>query len=144
MRYLCQGYLDESTWSAMSLLDRAAFVRECLAYGQTLRAGGHWDCGVAASANAMVLRWEQGKVTAVAATKLDPIRAPWRETAMLNAQDLNHAICLLSAHPCLRRGGRLEVWPAEEVPSSAAAVPKLPSHPRFAPRGAFQPPESEP
>jgi len=116
MKYICLGYLEEDKWDAMSKSAQDAFINECLAYDDVLRKHGHIIGGEALQSvrTATTLRFQNGKVSIT--------DGPFAETKeqlggilVLEAQDLNHAIQLMSKHPGLRLGGCFEVRPTEEI-----------------------------
>jgi hypothetical protein len=115
MKYICLGYMDENKWSAMSESERNAFMDECFAYDDVLREHGHFAGGEALQSprNAATLRFENGKVSVT--------DGPFAETKeqlggilVLEANDLNHAIQLMSKHPGVR-GGPFEIRPAADL-----------------------------
>jgi hypothetical protein len=114
MKYLCLGYIGEKTLEAMSDKEREAFIEECFAYDDVLRKGGHFLGGEAlqGSRSAATLRFQDGKVSVT--------DGPYAETKeqlggilVLEANDLNHAIQLMSKHPGVRKGP-FEIRPAAE------------------------------
>jgi hypothetical protein len=115
MKYICLGYMDENKWSTMPESERTAFIDECLAYDDELRKNGHFAGGEALQSprNAATLRFQNGKVSVT--------DGPFAETKeqlggilVLEANDLNHAIQLMSKHPGVR-GGPFEVRPAADL-----------------------------
>jgi hypothetical protein len=99
----------------MSDSERSAMVEECFAYDDVLRSGGHIVGGEALgpARHAVTLRYQGGKVV--------PTDGPYAETKeqlggilVLEANDLNHAIQLMSKHPGVRLGGPFEIRPANE------------------------------
>lgn len=101
----------------MSKSEQEAFMNECLAYDEVLRKNGHIIGGEALQSvrTATTLRFRNGKISIT--------DGPFAETKeqlggimMLEAEDLNHAIQLMSKHPSIRLGGCFEVRPAEELP----------------------------
>ena len=40
MKFMCLGYMAESTWEAMSKSEQDALVEECLTYDEVLKASG--------------------------------------------------------------------------------------------------------
>jgi hypothetical protein len=126
MRFICLGYTDETTWDAMSEVERTTIMEKCFAYDDELRRGGHFVGGEALQGicNAATLRYQNGKVTVT--------DGPYAETKeqlggilFLEARDLNHAIQLMSQHPGVRYGP-FEIRPADEE------INALASNPRFA------------
>jgi hypothetical protein len=114
MKYLCLGYLDESAWEAMPEKEQEALVAECFAYDRVLRKGGHFVDGHALQdpTSAATVRSRNGKVSVT--------DGPFAETKeqlggllLLEADDLNHAIQLISKHPGTRIGP-FEIRPIDE------------------------------
>jgi hypothetical protein len=94
---------------------RNAMVDECFAYDDELRRNGHFAGGEAlqSARNATTLRWKNGKVSVT--------DGPYAETKeqlggilILEADDLNHAIQLMSKHPGVK-AGPFEIRPAEDL-----------------------------
>ena len=115
MKYLCLGYHDQQTWDAMSQRDRNALLNETFAYQRVLRKNGHCldEKALQGVQTAATLRFENGKMSVT--------DGPFAETKeqlggimLLEADDLNHAIQLMSQLPCMRVGGSLEIRPINE------------------------------
>jgi hypothetical protein len=115
MKYICFGYIQEGKWEKMSPSEQEAMMTECFAYDAELRKGGHFIGGeaLAAPREAVTLRSEGGKVSVT--------DGPYAETKeqiggilFLEANDLNHAIQLMSKHPGVRLGGPFEIRPAAQ------------------------------
>ncbi len=115
MKYICLGYMEAGKFEAMSESERDAFVDGCFAYDDVLRKDGHFVGGEAlqSARNAATLRFRNGKVMVT--------DGPYAETKeqlggilILEADDLNHAIQLMSKHPGVR-GGPFEIRPAAEL-----------------------------
>jgi hypothetical protein len=115
VKYLCLGYHEEKTWTAMSDNERNALLEECAAYEDLLRKKGNYIDGKAlqGAQTAITLRFKNGRVCT--------IDGPFAETKeqlggvmVLEARDLNHAIQLMSQLPCMRLGGCLEIRPINE------------------------------
>lgn len=116
MKYICLGYVEEATISAFSPAEQMAFMDECFAYDDELRENGHFvgGEGLQGSETATSLRWQNGKVVVT--------DGPFAETKevlggilILEANDLNHAIQLMSKHPGVRLGGCFEIRPAADM-----------------------------
>jgi hypothetical protein len=115
MKFVCLGYHDERKLEGMSDNERNAHVDECLAYCDTLRENSHilgGEC-LESARNAVVLRRNSGQVTVT--------DGPYAETKellggllLLDADDLNHAIELMSKHPGLA-AGPFEIRRAEDT-----------------------------
>lgn len=125
MKFICLGYLNETTWDEMSEGDRNSFMEECFAYDDELRRGGHFIGGEALQSihHAVTLRCQHGKVTVT--------DGPYSETKeqlggilFLEARDLNHAIQLMSNHPGVRTGC-FEIRAADEEMNALIAARQL-------------------
>ena len=115
MKYVCLGYMDPNRWVTMSESERNAFIDECFDYDDELRKKGHFAGGEALQGpqNAVILRYQNGKLSVT--------DGPYAETKeqlggilILEANDLNHAIQLMSRHPGVR-GGSFEIRPTEDL-----------------------------
>jgi len=115
MKYICLGYIDEKKLETLSESDRNAMMDECFAYDDVLRRGGHFAGGegLQGPRNATTLRYRDGKVSVT--------DGPYAETKeqlggilILEADDLNHAIQLMSKHPGVKYGP-FEIRPAEDM-----------------------------
>ena len=132
MKFVCLGYLDEAKWATTSEAERQRSMEECFAYDDELRRGGHFLGGEALQSvrNAVTLRISSGRVA-----RTD---GPFTETKeqlggilLLEANDLDHAIALMSKHPGVRFGP-FEIRPADEeinalIASRNEAVQREPS-----------------
>jgi len=116
MKYICLGYMEENKWDTMSESERDTMIKECFAYDDELRKNGHMIGGemLQSVRNATTLRWKNGKVSVT--------DGPFAETKeqlggilVLEADDLNHAIRLMSKHPGVRLGGCFEIRPTEDI-----------------------------
>jgi len=105
MKFICLGYLDESSWDRKSEDERQRFMNECFDYHNELQRSGHVLGGEAlnSSRNTATLRLKDGAV--------DVKDGPYTETkevlaglSVLEARDLNHAIALMSKHSGLKAG----------------------------------------
>lgn len=123
MKYICLGYMEEAKWDALTECDRETFMTECLAYDAILQAGGHMVGGEALQSvrNATTLRYRDGRLVIT--------DGPFAETKeqlggilILEAEDLDHAIRLMSRHPGVRLGGCFEVRPSETLPLRESAL----------------------
>lgn len=116
MKYVCLGYMDDQKWTAMTEKEQQSFIDQCFAYDDELRENGHFISGEAlqSSENATTVRFKNGKVSIT--------DGPFAETKeqlggimLLEANDLNHAIQLMSKHPSIRMGGSFEIRPAADL-----------------------------
>jgi len=115
MKYICLGYMEANEFETMSDSERSAFVDGCFAYDDVLRKNGHFAGGEAlqSASSAVTLRFRNGKVIVT--------DGPYAETKeqlggilILEANDLNHAIQLMSKHPGVR-AGPFEIHPAADL-----------------------------
>jgi hypothetical protein len=115
MKYICLGYIEEGKWEGMSESERNAMMDQCFTYDDELRKNGHFAGGEALQGpqNAVTLRFQNGKVSVT--------DGPFAETKeqlggilVLEANDLNHAIQLMSKHPGVR-AGPFEIRPAADL-----------------------------
>lgn len=114
MKFVCLGCLDESKWTILSEAEQQRLMEECFAYDDELRRGGHFLGGEAlqSAKNAVTIRHQDGEAVVT--------DGPYAETKeqlggilLLEANDLNHAIALMSKHPGIRIGP-FEIRPADE------------------------------
>jgi hypothetical protein len=147
MKFALMGYSSERNWDSMSKSDQDAMIDVSFAYDKKLRQAGHFVDGGAAlqpSRAARTLRWRDGAVVVT--------DGPFAETkehlggfGVFEADDLSHAIELLSQHPALRYGSIFEIRPLDEESlkkkeASLAAIRKSaprvdPQAPKFAVMG---------
>ena len=115
MKYLCLGYIEAGKFEGMSENERNAFVDACFAYDDVLRKDGHFAGGEALqpASSAVTLRFRGGKMSVT--------DGPYAETKeqiggilILEANDLDHAIQLMSQHPGVR-AGPFEIRPAADL-----------------------------
>jgi hypothetical protein len=107
--------MDPKKWETMSESEQNAMMDECFAYDDVLRKKGHFVGGEAlqSARNATTLRWRNGMMSIT--------DGPYAETKeqlggilVLEANDLNHAIQLMSKHPGVK-AGPFEIRPAEDL-----------------------------
>jgi hypothetical protein len=115
MKFICLGYMEDGKWERMSGSEQKSMIEECFAYDDVLRKNGHFAGGEAlqSARNAVTLRWQNNKAV--------PTDGPYAETKeqlggilILEANDLDHAVELMSKHPGVRLGGPFEIRPAAE------------------------------
>ena len=115
MKYVCLGYIEPGKFENMPEKERNARIDECFVYDDVLRKNGHFAGGEALQppGSAMTLRFRDGKVAVT--------DGPYAETKeqlggilILEANDLNHAIQLMSRHPGVRMGP-FEIRPAADL-----------------------------
>ncbi len=115
MKFICLGYLDVKQWEKLSENEQTALMDECLAYDDVLRENGHFAGGEALQEGrtANTLRWKNGKVSVT--------DGPFAETKevlggilMLEAENMDHAIELMSKHPGVKIGP-FEIRPAADL-----------------------------
>ncbi|HUI31959.1 MAG TPA: YciI family protein [Candidatus Acidoferrales bacterium] len=119
MKYICLGYMDEKIFEEFSESERSNFVDQCFSYDEELKRTGRYVGGEALqpALNAATLRIKNGRVSVT--------DGPFAETKeqiggimILEADDLNHAIQLMSKHPSLalnKGGGCWEIRPAADL-----------------------------
>lgn len=127
MRYVCLGYMDAQAWEALSLDEREAFLAECRAYDELLAESGHVVAREALDGeeNAATLQLSHGGAAVNPGCLSAAARPPLREIVVIEANDMNHAIQLLSRHPAIRRGAVVEVRPASPLPRADACWKSL-------------------
>jgi hypothetical protein len=116
MKFALLGYGLEKNWDAMSKSERDAMFEDCFTYDSTLLKEGHLvDDGAALqpSRTAKTLRWQNGAVVVT--------DGPYAETkeqlggiGVLEANDMMHAVELMSKHPGLDYGAAFEIRPIDE------------------------------
>jgi predicted lactoylglutathione lyase len=117
MKFLCLGYADETAWDAKPSAEVEALIEESLAYDDDLWKSGNWigpGEALQGSKNAKTLRWKDGRVVVT--------DGPFAETkeqlgglGVLEARDMEHAVELMSRHPCTRMGIASELRPVDEA-----------------------------
>jgi hypothetical protein len=115
MKFICLGYIEENKWEKMSEKEQHAMLDECFTYDDVLRKNGHFAGGEAldSARKAATLRWKNGRVTVT--------DGPYAETKemlggilVLEANDFEHAIQLMSKHPGVKYGP-FEIRPAADL-----------------------------
>ena len=114
MKFLCLSYWDEKKFDLMSESERETFIKECLAYDDVLKKGGHFVRleALQSARSAKTLHHRNGRVSIT--------DGPYAETKeqlggilLLDAADLNHAAELMSKHPGIR-AAIFEIRPLDE------------------------------
>ena len=115
MKYVCLGYIEPGKLENTPERERNAMIDDCFSYDDVLRKNGHFAGGegLQPPGNAVTLRFRNGKVAVT--------DGPYAETKeqiggilILEANDLNHAIQLMSKHPGVRVGP-FEIRPAADL-----------------------------
>src|SRR5918992_301239 len=115
MKFVCLGYIEPGKFENMPENERNSMVDACFAYDAVLRSNGHFAGGegLQPPISAVTLRFTNGKVMVT--------DGPYTETKeqiggilMLEADDLDHAIRLMSKHPGVRVGP-FEIRPAADL-----------------------------
>lgn len=115
MKFVCLGYIEPGKFEGMSESERNAFVDACFVYDDVLRKSGHFAGGegLQPPRTAVTLRERDGKTLVT--------DGPYAETKeqiggilILEADDLDHAVRLMSEHPGVR-GGPFEIRPAADL-----------------------------
>lgn len=121
MKFICLGYADMTKFESMSETEMRDMMQECLDYDDVLREGGHFAGGEALDFpnKAITLRMRDGQVQ-----RTD---GPFAETKeqiggilILEAENMEHAVELMSKHPGVKVGG-FEIRPADEVTNKIVA-----------------------
>ena len=120
MKYACLGYYNEKAFQALPQAEQDSLVQACFAYDDHLKRNGHFLDGVALQGadTAMTVRGGRGKAVVT--------DGPYAETKevlggilVMEADDLNHAVQLMSKHPGLAFGF-FEIRPLDEVITARA------------------------
>jgi hypothetical protein len=115
MKFVCLGYIEPGKLEGMSEGERNALIDACFAYDDELRGSGQFAGGVGLqpASTAATLIYRSGKVSVT--------DGPYAETKeqiggilILEANDLNHAIQIMSKHPGVR-AGPFEIRPAADL-----------------------------
>jgi len=115
MKFVCLGFIDEAKFAHVTQEDGHKMMEECFAYDDELRRGGHFLGGEAldSARKAVTLRMKDGEIVVT--------DGPYIETKemlggilLLEADDLSHAVSLMSKHPGVRMGP-FEIRPANEA-----------------------------
>ncbi len=115
MKFICLGYAEMSQFNSMAETDLQKMIDACFDYDDVLRQGGHFIGGEALQepTKAITLRFQNGKVQAT--------DGPYAETKeqiggilLLEAENMDHAVELMSKHPGVRVGP-FEIRPADEI-----------------------------
>ncbi|MEQ8846801.1 YciI family protein [Botrimarina sp.] len=122
MRFVCLGYADHARFESMSEAELEKLMNECFDYDDVLRDGGHFVGGEALglASSAVTLRPIGGRVEAT--------DGPYAETKeqlggilLLEADDMDHAVELMTRHPGVRVGP-FEIRPADEATNALIAA----------------------
>src|SRR5262244_3776558 len=102
MKYICLGYYDKGKFDGMSEAERNAMFDACFDYDDHLRTNGHWGGGEALQGpeTALTLSWKNGKV-AITDGPYAETKEVLGGTLILEAQDINHAVRLMTQHPAM-------------------------------------------
>ena len=115
MKFVCLGYYNEAAWATTTEDEQNALMDECFAYDDVLRANGHILGGEALQSvrSTATVQWKNGKVAVT--------DGPFAETKeqlggilVIEAQDMAHAVDLISKHPGLKLG-RMEIRPVDDM-----------------------------
>ena len=125
MKFICLGCIEDKILGEMSEAERNTFIDECFAYDDELRRNGHMIGGEALDSptSAKTVRHRNGRVSVT--------DGPFAETKeqlgglmFLEAENMDHAVQLMSKHPSLRFGGSFEVRPAADLSAMIAESEK--------------------
>ena len=115
MKFVCLGYIEPGKFENMPEKERNVMIDACFGYDDVLRENGHFagGDGLQPPDSAVTLRVRNGKVSAT--------DGPYAETKeqiggilILEANDLKHAVQLMSKHPGVRMGP-FEIRPAADL-----------------------------
>ena len=115
MKFVCLGYIEPGKFENMTDNERNRMVDACFAYDEVLRNNGHFvgGEGLQPPQTAATLRARDGKVIVT--------DGPYAETReqiggilILEADNLQHAIELMSKHPGVQVGP-FEIRPAADL-----------------------------
>ena len=115
MKFVCLGYLDEQMFNGWREQQQKKFVDDCFAYDAFLRQNGHFTGGEAlrGSKTALTIRNKKGKISVT--------DGPFAETKeqiggimILEANNMQHAVELMSKHPSTLMGGTWEIRPSDD------------------------------
>jgi hypothetical protein len=115
MKFVCLGYIEPGKFENMPEKERNAAVDRCFAYDDVLRRNGHFAGGEGLQPpdTARSLRLNGGKLTVT--------DGPYAETKeqiggilILEANDIEHAVELMSKHPGVHMGP-WEIRPAADL-----------------------------
>lgn len=124
MKFICLGYHDPSKWQRLTDEERNALIDECFDYDDELRRKGHFAGGEALDdpATAKTLRYSNKRLSAT--------DGPYAETReqlggilILEADNLAHAVELMSKHPGVKNGP-FEIRPAASLDQMIAESEK--------------------
>ncbi|MGV3482910.1 MAG: YciI family protein [Planctomycetaceae bacterium] len=122
MKFVCLGYIAPSSFEQLPKDEQSRLMNECFDYDDELRRGNHFLGGEALqpAQHAVTLRMNNGAV--------EVTDGPYAETKemlggilLLEANDLNHAIALMSRHPGVK-AGPFEIRPADESTNELIAA----------------------
>lgn len=115
MKFVCLGYIEPGKFENMTESERNAIVDTCFSYDDVLRRNGQFAGGDALQPpnTAVTLRSRGGKVMVT--------DGPYAETKeqiggilILEAENLDHAVELMSKHPGVQLGP-FEIRPAADL-----------------------------
>ncbi|HSD68567.1 MAG TPA: YciI family protein [Woeseiaceae bacterium] len=124
MKFICLGYHDPSKWQQFTDEERSTLIDECFDYDDELRRKGHFAGGEALDdpATAKTLRYSNKRLSAT--------DGPYAETReqlggilILEADNLAHAVELMSKHPGVKNGP-FEIRPAASLDQMIAESEK--------------------
>jgi hypothetical protein len=118
LRYICLGFMEEAKWDRMTENERTTIIDQCIAYDRELRRDGRFLGGEAlqSSSAAATLTDADGEVV-VTDGPFSEAKEQLGGFFLLEADDLNHAIQIMSKHPGVRMGP-FEIRPIDEAMSA--------------------------
>jgi len=105
MKYVCFGFLNESNWTARPDSEQKALLDACFAYDEELKRNGHWAGGegLGGPDATTTLQLRNGKVLVTDGPFIES-KELLGGLLIIEAQDLNEAVRLISNHPGMKMG----------------------------------------
>jgi len=115
MKFVCFGHLDVNKWSTYSQAKQNDMIDACIAYDEVLKEKGYWVSGegLGGPDRTATLRFQNGKVV-VTDGPLTESKELLGGLLIIEAQDIDQAIQLISNHPGVKMGA-WEIRPAEDL-----------------------------
>ena len=116
MRYACLGYYDEKAFEALPAAEQERLIQDCFAYDDQLKRAGHFADGLAlqGASTAMTVRGGRGGRASVTDGPYAETKEVLGGILVLEADDLNHAVQIMSKHPGLAFSF-FEIRPLDEL-----------------------------
>jgi hypothetical protein len=123
MRYACLGYYEEKAFEGLPKAEQDSLIQACFAYDDHLKRAGHFADGLALqpATSAMTVRGGRGGRAVVTDGPYTETKEVLGGILVLEADDLNHAVQIMSKHPGLAFGF-FEIRPLDEVITTRATA----------------------